>query len=286
MKNVLADKRNSSVIRSRAEFARNVEYLRCMAEDAYISNRMNVLDELSEGYMESEEEDVIDRIDERISVNGDEDAEQEVNKILDSDKDISIDEIMNIQTMTDQDITESVDFLCIMNEGVNLDTMDVKRTFLKDIKKELKLAKKAYKQGNFDEAIKHMSTASKLYDRAGDNLAKIKKNMKGSITPIVIGFFIRSWVTFIKTVGFSLLTLPLFGVGGVIYSYAATINDIIGTVNACITSAKKEGKVGVEDFNFYYNSIKTSYDRLGTAMDKTLEAIKEAKKEQKVEKVK
>ena len=286
MKNVLADKRNSSVIRSRAEFARNVEYLRCMAEDAYISNRMSVLDELSEGYMESEEEDVIDRIDERISVNGDEDAEQEVNKILDSDKDISIDEIMNIQTMTDQDITESVDFLCIMNEGVNLDTMDVKRTFLKDIKKELKLAKKAYKKGEFDEAIKHMSTASKLYDRAGDNLAKIKKNMKGEIAPTVIGFFIRTWVIFIKTVGFSLLTLPLFGVGGVIYGYAATINDIIGTVNACITSAKKEGKVCVDDFNFYYNSIKTSYDRLGTAMDKTLEAIKEAKKEQKIEKVK
>ena len=93
--------------------------------------RRCLLDELSEGYMESEEEDIIDRIDERISVNGDEDAEQEVNKILDSDKDISIDEIMNIQTMTDQDITESVDFLCIMNEGVNLDTMDVKRTFLK-----------------------------------------------------------------------------------------------------------------------------------------------------------
>lgn len=286
MKNVLADKRNSSVIRSRAEFARNVEYLRCMAEDAYISNRMSVLDELSEGYMESEEEDVIDRIDERISANGDEDVEQEVNKILGSDKDISIDEIMNIQTMTDEEITESVDFLCIMNEGVNLDTIDVKKNFLNDIKKELKIAKKAYKQGEFDEAIKHMATASKLYERAGDKLTKIKKDMRGELTPTIIGFFIRCWVIFIKTVALTLLTLPLFGIGGVIYGYAATINDIIGTVNACIASAKKEGKVSSDDFNFYYNSIKTSYDRLGTAIDKTLDAIKEAKKEQKIEKVK
>ena len=57
----------------------------------------------------------------------------------------------------------------------------------------------------------------------------------------------------------------------------SSINDIVGTLNGCLDSYKKRGKIGVEDFNFYFNTIKLSYSKLGDAIDKVSDQLKEEK---------
>ena len=273
MKTLLADRYNSHAIRSRAEFARNIEYVRSMLEDTALEDRMNMIDDLSGSFNEAEELDVLERIDERIPCDGDEDKEAEVKAIVNSDKDLSIDEIMNIQSMTDKEITECVDY--ILTEGTNLDAFKFKHGILKDVKKELSLVKKLYKKGDINQAIRHMATVKKLYEKAGKDIDKIIKQSRGDIPPVIIGYFIRSAVKALITIALTLLTLPLFGVGGTLYMFGATINGIVGTLNGCLDSYKKHGKIGVEDFNFYFNTIKSSYSRLGDAIDKVSDQLKE-----------
>ena len=273
MKTLLADRYNSHAIRSRAEFARNIEYVRSMLEDTALEDRMNMIDDLSGSFNEAEEHDVLERIDERIPCDGDEDKEAEVKAIVDSDKDLSIDEIMNIQSMTDKEITECVDY--ILTEGTNLDAFKFKHGILKDVKKELSLVKKLYKKGDINQAIRHMATVKKLYEKAGKDIDKIIKQSRGDIPPVIIGYFIRAAVKALITIALVLLTLPLFGVGGTLYMFGATINGIVGTLNGCLDSYKKRGKIGVEDFNFYFNTIKLSYSKLGDAIDKVSDQLKE-----------
>lgn len=275
MKTLLADRYNSHAIRSRAEFARNIEYVRSMLEDTALEDRMNMIDDLSGSFNEAEELDVLERIDERIPCDGDEDKEAEVKAIVNSDKDLSIDEIMNIQSMTDKEITECVDY--ILTEGTNLDAFKFKHGILKDVKKELSLVKKLYKKGDINQAIRHMATVKKLYEKAGKDIDKIIKQSRGDIPPVIIGYFIRSAVKALITIALTLLTLPLFGVGGTLYMFGATINGIVGTLNGCLDSYRKHGKIGVEDFNFYFNTIKSSYSRLGDAIDKVSDQLKEEK---------
>lgn len=275
MKTLLADRYNSHAIRSRAEFARNIEYVRSMLEDTALEDRMNMIDDLSGSFNEAEELDVLERIDERIPCDGDEDKEAEVKAIVNSDKDLSIDEIMNIQSMTDKEITECVDY--ILTEGTNLDAFKFKHGILKDVKKELSLVKKLYKKGDINQAIRHMATVKKLYEKAGKDIDKIIKQSRGNIPPVIIGYFIRSAVKALITIALTLLTLPLFGVGGTLYMFGATINGIVGTLNGCLDSYKKHGKIGVEDFNFYFNTIKSSYSRLGDAIDNVSDKLKEEK---------
>lgn len=273
MKTLLADRYNSHAIRSRAEFARNIEYVRSMLEDTALEDRMNMIDDLFGSFNEAEELDVLERIDERIPCDGDEDKEAEVKAIVNSDKDLSIDEIMNIQSMTDNEITECVDY--ILTEGTNVDAFKFKHGILKDVKKELRLVKKLYRKGDINQAIRHMATVKKLYEKAGKDIDKIIKQSKGNIPPVIIGYFIRSAIKGLITTALTLLTLPLFGVGGTLYKFVATINGIIGTLNGCLDSYKKHGKIGVEDFNFYFNSIKLSYSRLGDAIDKVSDQLAE-----------
>ena len=275
MKTLLADRYNSHAIRSRAEFARNIEYVRSMLEDTALEDRMNMIDDLSGSFNEAEELDVLERIYERIPCDGDEDKEAEVKAIVNSDKDLSIDEIMNIQSMTDKEITECVDY--ILTEGTNLDAFKFKHGILKDVKKELSLVKKLYKKGDINQAIRHMATVKKLYEKAGKDIDKIIKQSRGDIPPVIIGYFIRSAVKALITIALTLLTLPLFGVGGTLYMFGATINGIVGTLNGCLDSYRKHGKIGVEDFNFYFNTIKSSYSRLGDAIDKVSDQLKEEK---------
>ena len=273
MKTLLADRYNSHAIRSRAEFARNIEYVRSMLEDTALEDRMNMIDDLSGSFNEAEELDVLERIDERIPCDGDEDKEAEVKAIVNSDKDLTIDEIMNIQSMTDKEITECVDY--ILTEGTNLDAFKFKHGILKDVKKELSLVKKLYKKGDINQAIRHMATVKKLYEKAGKDIDKIIKQSRGDIPPVIIGYFIRAAVKALITIALTLLTLPLFGVGGTLYMFGATINGIVGTLNGCLDSYKKRGKIGVEDFNFYFNTIKLSYSKLGDAIDKISDQLKE-----------
>lgn len=273
MKTLLADRYNSHAIRSRAEFARNIEYVRSMLEDTALEDRMNMIDDLFGSFNEAEELDVLERIDERIPCDGDEDKEAEVKAIVNSDKDLSIDEIMNIQSMTDKEITECVDY--ILTEGTNLDAFKFKHGILKDVKKELSLVKKLYKKGDINQAIRHMATVKKLYEKAGKDIDKIIKQSRGDIPPVIIGYFIRSAVKALITIALTLLTLPLFGVGGTLYMLGSSINDIVGTLNGCLDSYKKRGKIGVEDFNFYFNTIKLSYSKLGDAIDKVSDQLKE-----------
>ena len=275
MKTLLADRYNSHAIRSRAEFARNIEYVRSMLEDTALEDRMNMIDDLSGSFNEAEELDVLERIDERIPCDGDEDKEAEVKAIVNSDKDLSIDEIMNIQSMTDKEITECVDY--ILTEGTNLDAFKFKHGILKDVKKELSLVKKLYKKGDINQAIRHMATVKKLYEKAGKDIDKIIKQSRGDIPPVIIGYFIRITVKALITIALTLLTLPLFGVGGTLYMLGSSINDIVGTLNGCLDSYKKRGKIGVEDFNFYFNTIKLSYSKLGDAIDKVSDQLKEEK---------
>ena len=273
MKTLLADRYNSHAIRSRAEFARNIEYVRSMLEDTALEDRMNMIDDLSGSFNEAEELDVLERIDERIPCDGDEDKEAEVKAIVNSDKDLTIDEIMNIQSMTDKEITECVDY--ILTEGTNLDAFKFKHGILKDVKKELSLVKKLYKKGDINQAIRHMATVKKLYEKAGKDIDKIIKQSRGDIPPVIIGYFIRAAVKALITIALVLLTLPLFGVGGTLYMLGSSINDIVGTLNGCLDSYKKRGKIGVEDFNFYFNTIKLSYSKLGDAIDKVSDQLKE-----------
>ena len=273
MKTLLADRYNSHAIRSRAEFARNIEYVRSMLEDTALEDRMNMIDDLSGSFNEAEDLDVLERIDERIPCDGDEDKEAEIKAIVNSDKDLSIDEIMNIQSMTDKEITECVDY--ILTEGTNLDAFKFKHGILKDVKKELSLVKKLYKKGDINQAIRHMATVKKLYEKAGKDIDKIIKQSRGDIPPVIIGYFIRSAVKALITIALTLLTLPLFGVGGTLYMFGATINGIVGTLNGCLDSYKKHGKIGVEDFNFYFNTIKSSYSRLGDSIDKVSDQLAE-----------
>ena len=273
MKTLLADRYNSHAIRSRAEFARNIEYVRSMLEDTALEDRMNMIDDLSGSFNEAEELDVLERIDERIPCDGDEDKEAEVKAIINSDKDLTIDEIMNIQSMTDKEITECVDY--ILTEGTNLDAFKFKHGILKDVKKELSLVKKLYRKGDINQAIRHMATVKKLYEKAGKDIDKIIKQSRGDIPPVIIGYFIRAAVKALITIALVLLTLPLFGVGGTLYMLGSSINDIVGTLNGCLDSYKKRGKIGVEDFNFYFNTIKLSYSKLGDAIDKVSDQLKE-----------
>ena len=273
MKTLLADRYNSHAIRSRAEFARNIEYVRSMLEDTALEDRMNMIDDLYGSFNEAEELDVLERIDERIPCDGDEDKEAEVKAIVNSDKDLSIDEIMNIQSMTDKEITECVDY--ILTEGTNLDAFKFKHGILKDVKKELRIVKKLYKKGDINQAIRHMATVKKLYEKAGKDIDKIIKQSRGDIPPVIIGYFIRFTVKALITIALVLLTLPLFGAGGTLYMLGSSINDIVGTLNGCLDSYKKRGKIGVEDFNFYFNTIKLSYSKLGDAIDKVSDQLAE-----------
>lgn len=96
----------------RASFARDVEYLQQMAEDAIIQESMVALDQFHKGTIgifESEDTDdpeILEVIDQIPSENKE---KEEVERMLSSKKDMNIDDIIGISDDEDDDLDAALD---------------------------------------------------------------------------------------------------------------------------------------------------------------------------------
>ena len=97
------------LIQERASFARDVEYLRNITEDALVQESMLTLEKHGKGVcgiFESDEEDAVDKELEKASaeIPTDRDYEkEEISRIVNSKKDMSIDDIMGISDDEDDE---------------------------------------------------------------------------------------------------------------------------------------------------------------------------------------
>lgn len=110
------------ILRERASFARDLEYVRSITEDAKVQDTMLMLDEHSKAVRGIFEEDGDDeKVDSALKeaidqIPTDDDKDAEIQRILTAKKDVSIDNIMGIIDDSDDEEADAVDLAVDMLE--------------------------------------------------------------------------------------------------------------------------------------------------------------------------
>lgn len=86
-----------SISEERANIARDIEYMREMSNDAYMSNRILEVEAALKPMMESVEEEEAAEIMNNLVCESDETKDEEIKRILESKEDLTFDQMIGIE---------------------------------------------------------------------------------------------------------------------------------------------------------------------------------------------
>lgn len=277
---ILMDRRNKTIAEQRATASREVEYLRNMTESTSIGDRFLEVEELSSTYDESVDLEETKEIMDHFTSDGDEGKSEEIDRILNSKTDMSFDEMLGIQNDIGQ-AYESAFMNDYYFEGVNIDYGRVRKMLKKNTKQYIKLMKKDLNAGKYDSAKKNLANARNELKEAKKEFDKIEKNLDSDTIPsTVISYFYYYIVEQLKSIALAILTLPVGGLGGVIYAMYQNITSLVALIKGIVIDVKKDD-ISPNTFNVMRSRAKLAFDSTENLFDKVEKIIDETKKVEK-----
>ena len=244
---MLLDKNNRSAEQLRAEHVRNVEYLRCMQEDAFLNERMiEVDDRTNRNFDESVDVAEILDIDKHLGYPKDDCKATEIDAIMKAAKNISLDDIMGVGTECGPSYESTLIFEQAFIEGANLEIMELYREHTKKAKENLKEANKLIKKQEFAEAKKllnevvdDMKKCQKILAEGSDDDTSVEKMLGGFIAywrtnAICIAMIVGSLT------GLAISLIPAAEIVGLSLTCGSYFGGLLGL---CFTAGYEETKV-------------------------------------------
>lgn len=244
---MLLDKNNRSAEQLRAEHVRNVEYLRCMQEDAFLNERMiEVDDRTNRNFDESVDVAEILDIDKHLGYPKDDCKATEIDAIMKAAKNISLDDIMGVGAACGPSYESTLIFEQAFIEGANLEIMELYREHTKKAKENLKEANKLIKKQEFAEAKKllnevvdDMKKCQKILAEGSDDDTSVEKMLGGFIAywrtnAICIAMIVGSLT------GLAISLIPAAEIVGLSLTCGSYFGGLLGL---CFTAGYEETKV-------------------------------------------
>ena len=173
---------NGTVAYERANLARTLEYMRGMIADDFLSERTSDVDATDSSFNEAASDAEDREIMKAFTADGDEGKDEEIGRILESTGDLDLDGMLGL---------ESVEIGDLVTEGTNWDLHKIRKDYIKPIKKEIALAKKAIKNNDAKAARAHLKDVKKNLQKIADVIKDMDNNMVemaiGNLLPALLG---------------------------------------------------------------------------------------------------
>ena len=275
---MLLDKNNRSAEQLRAEHVRNVEYLRCMQEDAFLNERMiEVDDRTNRNFNESVDIAEILDIDKHLGYPKDDCKATEIDAIMKAAKNISLDDIMGVGAACGPSYESTLIFEQAFIEGANLDMMDICKRATKEYKNQMKSIKTHIKDKKYSLAVAELDELEKSFKKFQTEFKSVDSN---TVTTAVLGFILRYTIAVCQTILVTLITLPVYGIPGVIVGLKHDIEIIIGFLKEA-TKEIKDNDITVKFFNINRSVLLVRMDSMNKQIAKVKEAVIELEKQEK-----
>ena len=272
---MLLDKNNRSAKQLRAEHVRNVEYLRCMQEDAFLNERMiEVDDRTNRNFNESVDIAEILDIDKHLGYPKDDCKATEIDAIMKAAKNISLDDIMGVGAACGPSYESTLIFEQAFIEGANLEIMELYREHTKKAKEHIKEANKLIKKQEFSEAkkmlndvISDMKECQKILREGADDDTSVEK---------MLGGFIAYWRTTAALLGLTVGCLSGAAIAGLAATEVGELvglglysgSAIVGCLASCFAASYEETKISDGIYKMTEKKEKQSNDSLAAELIK------------------
>ena len=272
---MLLDKNNRSAEQLRAEHVRNVEYLRCMQEDAFLNERMiEVDDRTNRNFDESVDVAEILDIDKHLGYPKDDCKATEIDAIMKAAKNISLDDIMGVGAACGPSYESTLIFEQAFIEGTNLEIMELYREHTKKAKEHIKEANKLIKKQEFSEAkkmlndvISDMKECQKILREGSDDDTSVEK---------MLGGFIAYWRTTAALLGLTIGCLSGAAIAGLAATEVGELvglglysgSAIVGCLASCFAASYEETKISDGIYKMTEKKEKQSNDSLAAELIK------------------
>lgn len=204
---------NGTVAYERANLARTLEYMRGMIADDFLSERTSDVDATDSSFNEAASDAEDREIMKAFTADGDEGKDEEIGRILESTGDLDLDGMLGL---------ESVKLGDLVTEGTNWDLHKIRKDYIKPIKKEIALAKKALRINDSKAARAHLKDAKKNLQKIAD----VIKDMDNDMVEMAIGNLLPILLNLITLVGGIALAF-----GGLWYGANVIDNPIAGMIS-------------------------------------------------------
>lgn len=201
---------NGTVAYERASLARTLEYMRGMIADDFLSERTSDVDAMDSSFNEAASDAEDKEIMKAFTADGDEGKDEEIGRILESTGDLDLDGMLGL---------ESVEIGDLVTEGTNWDLHKIRKDYIKPIKKEIVLAKKAIKNNDAKAARAHLKDVKKNLQKIAD----VIKDMDNNMAEMAIGNLLPN------------LLILITSIGGFCLAVASAPGVLTGTVSGLIT---------------------------------------------------
>lgn len=192
---------NGTVAYERANLARTLEYMRGMIADDFLSERTSDVDATDSSFNEAASDAEDREIMKAFTADGDEGKDEEIGRILESTGDLDLDGMLGL---------ESVELGDLVTEGTNWDLHKIRKDYIKPIKKEIALAKKAIKNNDAKAARAHLKDVKKNLQKIAD----VIKDMDNNMVEMAIGNLLPSLLGLVTLVGGFALAFASAGMSG------------------------------------------------------------------------
>ena len=272
---MLLDKNNRSAEQLRAEHVRNVEYLRCMQEDAFLNERMIEIDDrTNRNFDESVDVAEILDIDKHLGYPKDDCKTTEIDAIMKAAKNISLDDIMGVGAACGPSYESTLIFEQAFIEGTNLEIMELYREHTKKAKEHIKEANKLIKKQEFSEAkkmlndvISDMKECQKILREGSDDDTSVEK---------MLGGFIAYWRTTAALLGLTIGCLSGAAIAGLAATEVGELvglglysgSAIVGCLASCFAASYEETKISDGIYKMTEKKEKQSNDSLAAELIK------------------
>lgn len=192
---------NGTVAYERANLARTLEYMRGMIADDFLSERTSDVDATDSSFNEAASDAEDREIMKAFTADGDEGKDEEIGRILESTGDLDLDGMLGL---------ESVEIGDLVTEGTNWDLHKIRKDYIKPIKKEIALAKKAIKNNDAKAARAHLKDVKKNLQKIAD----VIKDMDSNMVEMAIGNLLPTLLGLVTLVGGFALVFASAGMSG------------------------------------------------------------------------
>ena len=179
---------NGTVAYERANLSRTLEYMRGMIADDFLSERTSDVDAMDSSFNEAASDAEDREIMKAFTADGDEGKDEEIGRILESTVDLDLDGMLGL---------ESVELGDLVTEGTNWDLHKIRKDYIKPIKKEIALAKKALRINDSKAARAHLKDVKKNLQKIAD----VIKDMDNDMVEMAIGNLLPILLNLITVIG-------------------------------------------------------------------------------------
>ena len=192
---------NETVAYERANLSRTLEYMRGMIADDFLSERTSDVDAMDSSFNEAASDAEDREIMKAFTADGDEGKDEEIGRILESTGDLDLDGMLGL---------ESVELGDLVTEGTNWDLHKIRKDYIKPIKKEIALAKKAIRNNDAKAARAHLKDVKKNLQKIAD----VIKDMDNNMVEMAIGNLLPTLLGLVTLVGGFALMIASEGMSG------------------------------------------------------------------------